>query len=68
MKNIEFSLEGLSCESCVKLVTNHFMEVPGVKTVNIDLSSKKAKVLSDDHVNLEDLSQSLKSSHYKIVK
>lgn len=68
MKNIEFSLDGLSCESCVKSVTNHFMEVPGVKTVNIDLSSKKAKVLSEDHVSLEDLSQSLESSHYKIVK
>ena len=68
MNKMEFSLEGLSCESCVKLVTNNFMDVAGVKSVDIDLVSGKAKVLSETHVSLNDLVKSLEGTHYKIVK
>ena len=68
MNKIEFNLEGLSCPSCVKLVTNHFMDVAGVKSVDIDLASGKAKVLGEANVSLNDLVKSLEGTHYKIVK
>ena len=68
MNKLEFNLEGLSCSSCVKLVTNHFMDVAGVKSVDIDLASGKAKVLSEANVRLDDLVKSLEGTHYKIVK
>lgn len=68
MNKMEFNLEGLSCESCVKLVTSHFMDVVGVKSVDIDLASGKTKVLSEANVSLDDLIKSLEGTHYKIVK
>ena len=68
MNKLEFNLEGLSCASCVKLVTNHFMDVAGVKSVDIDLASGKAKVLGEANVSLNDLVKSLEGTHYKIVK
>lgn len=68
MNNIEFKLNGLTCEACVKLVTNRFKKVPGVQEIKIDLKSGKANVSSIANLDLGILEESLKGSEFSIVK
>jgi copper chaperone CopZ len=67
MNNIDFKLDGLSCEACVKLSTNRFKKVLGVSDVNINLATGEASV-SGKGFTLEDLEKSLEGTTYKIVK
>jgi copper chaperone CopZ len=68
MNNIEFKLNGLTCEACVKLVTNRFKKVPGVQEVKIDLKSGETEVSSSADLDLKILAESLKGSEFSIVK
>ena len=68
MKNIEFKLEGLTCESCVKLATLRLKKVPGVYEVNIDSATGATQVSGEDNLNQADLAKSLADTHYSIVK
>lgn len=67
MNNIDFKLDGLNCEACVKLSTNRFKKVLGVSDVNINLATGEARV-SGDGFTLADLEKSLEGTTYKIVK
>ena len=42
-----FNVEGMTCDNCVQHVTKAIKEVPGVKTVEVSLADKKAKVEGD---------------------
>lgn len=68
MKKIEFKLEGLNCEACVKLSTNRFKKIPGVLDVNINLETGKTTVIGEEDVFLNNLEDSLVGTNYKIVK
>jgi len=68
MNKIDFKLEGLTCESCVKLATNRFKKIPGVSEVKIDLASGNSQVISEASLSLEDLVKSLEGTPYSIVK
>ncbi len=67
MTDINFKLEGLNCEACVKLSTNRFKKVPGVTEVSINLATGDTHVLGDNFT-LNDLKKSLEGTTYKIVK
>jgi copper chaperone CopZ len=67
MTNQTFQISGLSCEACVKLVTNRFTKVPGVLEVKIDLTSGQAQVFSEAKLDPTLLAQSLSDTHYSIV-
>jgi copper chaperone CopZ len=67
MTDINFKLEGLTCEACVKLSTNRFKKVPGVSEVNINLATGETQVTGDG-ITLADLEKSLEGTTYKIVK
>ena len=67
MTDINFKLDGLTCEACVKLSTNRFKKVLGVSDININLATGEASVSGNDFT-LEDLEKSLEGTPYKIVK
>jgi len=67
MTDINFKLEGLNCEACVKLSTNRFKKVPGVSDVSINLATGETHVIGDK-ITLSDLEKSLEGTTYKIVK
>lgn len=54
----EFSVTGLSCQSCVKHVTSALSAIPGVESVRVDLGSDApstvhvdaSRLLGDDEV------------------
>lgn len=67
MNKINFRLEGLTCDACVKLAGNRFRKIPGVIEVNIDKASGKAEVASEAVIDLNEFKKSLEGTDYKIV-
>lgn len=68
MNDIKLKLTGLTCEACVKLVSNRFSKISGVRDVDINLISGETKVSSETNIDLAILENSLAGTHYSIVK
>lgn len=56
----------LSCQNCVKHVTQHFMELEGVEAVEIDLDQQIAQVQTSRKHSLEDYQKSLADTRYEV--
>lgn len=63
MQEIILVLNGLNCSSCAKKIEDFSKEIEGVQDVNMDLISKKLKIVSD-----RDDIVSIKEQVVKIVK
>ncbi len=48
MATIELPIEGMTCEHCVRSVTDALTHVPGVKSATVSLSDRKAVIESSD--------------------
>lgn len=61
-----FTVEGMSCQHCVKAVKNALSELEGVKSVEVDLAAKKVEVEGD---NLQDelLKSTIEDAGYEVV-
>ena len=66
MKQI-VTLENISCQNCVKHVTDHFQTLTGVSDVQIDLDTKVATVTTDHTYSAEDYQAALAKTIYKVV-
>lgn len=66
MKQI-VTVENMSCQNCVKHVTNHFLELEGVSTVEIDLDKKEVTVVTGKEHRLVDFQISLEDTVYEAV-
>lgn len=67
MNNINFKLEGLTCEACVKLATGRIKKIPGVTNVEIEFITGNTKVGSEADINLDLIKQSLDGMTFKVV-
>lgn len=61
-------IEGMSCDHCVKHVTNALIEVDGVKDVKVDLKGKVAAVELDGSVDDIKLKEAVEEAGYDVVK
>lgn len=61
-------LENLSCQNCVKHVTDHFLKIEGVSEVAVDLESKTAQVTADRPLAAEDYQAALAKTIYKVLQ
>jgi len=48
MKKEIFTVQGMSCEHCVRAVENAVKSVAGVASIKVDLKTSKAEVEFDD--------------------
>ena len=62
-----FTLEHLTCESCVKLCALRFRKIEGVCDVAISLTDGHATVRASRPVALEELASALEGTHYTIA-
>lgn len=60
-------VEHMSCQNCVKHVTDHFLTMAGVSAVEIDLDKKEAVVTTDRQYRLADYQASLEDTVYEVV-
>ncbi|KXT68541.1 heavy-metal-associated domain-containing protein [Streptococcus cristatus] len=60
-------LENLSCQNCVKHVTQHFLSMEGVSDVAVDLEKQTAEVIADRSLSVEDYQAALSKTIYKVL-
>lgn len=67
MKIINFRLEGLTCEACVKLATSQITKIPGVQIVQIDYKTGSTVVNTTGDINIDLIKQSLEGMTFKVA-
>ena len=66
-KAATISIEGMSCEHCVKAVKDALSSQSGVKGVDVSLEGKNAQVVYDDeHTKLSDLESVIVEEGYEV--
>jgi len=66
MENVEFRVEGMDCEGCVKSVTRMLTGVAGVEKVDVSLKEAKANVSFDPaQAKLADLKRAVERAGFK---
>lgn len=60
-------VEGMSCGHCEKAVKNALSELEGVKSVLVDLSSKKVEV-EGENLNEASLKEAVEDAGYDVVE
>ena len=66
MKQI-VQLENLSCQNCVKHVTQHFLSMEGVSDVTVDLDKQTAEIITESPLTVEDYQAALSKTIYKVL-
>jgi copper ion binding protein len=59
-----FEIEGMSCQHCVRAVTNALKEVPGVRDVQVEVG--RAVVFSDAPVSADAIANALAQEGYRL--
>lgn len=57
--NKKYSITGMTCESCVKTITDKISKIPGISSVEVSLKEKTAEILSERIIELTEVKQSL---------
>ena len=60
-------LENLSCQNCVKHVTQHFLSMDGVSDVVVDLEKQIAQVTTDKFYCAADYEAALAKTIYRVL-
>lgn len=66
MKQI-VQLENLSCQNCVKHVTQHFLSMEGVSDVAVDLEKQIVHVTTDKFYSASDYEAALAKTIYRVL-
>ena len=63
----ELKIKGMSCQHCVKHVTNALQEVAGVTAVKVDLNQANATVETDGSVGEQVLKDAVAEVGYEVT-
>lgn len=68
MEQLTFTIDGMTCESCVAKLTEAFSKIDGVDSTKIDLATKQATVSINHSIPLQQFKDSISQwSKYKIT-
>ncbi len=62
-----FSVPSMSCQHCVKAITQEVAGVHGVQSVKVDLGSKRVSVDTDERVSTDAIVQAINEAGYTDV-
>ena len=65
MQAIELTITGMTCQHCVKTVTDALSSVPHVRHVAVDLERGRATVDVDEKAELSDVLNAVSDSGYR---
>ncbi len=63
-QHYSFSVEGMTCASCARIVERNLNKLNGVDFVSVNLATHKAYVVSDPEINTEDIKQAVEKAGY----
>ncbi|MUL41040.1 heavy-metal-associated domain-containing protein [Streptomonospora sp. PA3] len=61
------TVKGMTCEHCVKAVTEEVSALPGVTSVDVDLASGRVDVASEEPLSDAQLDAAIDEAGYEIV-
>lgn len=67
MSTTTYSVKGMTCEHCVRSVTEEVSEVPGVSAVDVDLASGRVTVSSEQPVDDRAVRAAVSEAGYEVV-
>ncbi|MDD2785802.1 MAG: heavy-metal-associated domain-containing protein [Patescibacteria group bacterium] len=67
MTTSEFTISGLHCDSCLKLVPMLLGEINGVTDVQISGMDGMVKIAADHQISADEVTKSLEGTDYKIA-
>lgn len=67
MRELELKIEGMTCEHCVRTVTNALSSVKGVSRVEVSLETGRARVELEEDVPLEELKRAVEEWGYRVA-
>ena len=67
METSTYTIEGMTCQACVKTITEKVGEIQGVLSAQVDLDTKKATISADRKIEMREVVQALSSNpKYKV--
>jgi len=63
----KISISGMSCEHCVKHVTNALKELAGVSNVEVNLAAKNAIIEASDDLTDEAIKAAIDDAGYEVT-
>jgi copper chaperone len=60
------TVAGMTCQHCVNAVTTEVSRLPGVRTVEVDLTGGRVTVASDQPLDDADLTAAVEEAGYEI--
>jgi copper ion binding protein len=63
----KLKIEGMSCEHCVKHITNALKGIAGVQSVQVSLKEKSAEIEHGDEVSLDVLKAAVTEEGYEVA-
>jgi len=63
---LKFSVTGITCEACLKLIKRRVEKVEGFLDLNISLSGD-ATIIANRPVELDEITKALEGTEYQIV-
>jgi copper chaperone len=67
MTESTYTVEGMSCDHCVKAVTEEVGKLDGVRSVAVDLTTGAVTVTSERPVAADDLRAAIDEAGYELV-
>lgn len=67
METTTFTVKGMTCEHCVRSVTEELSALPGVRDVAVDLASGRVAVESDTALSDEAVRAAVDEAGYQVV-
>lgn len=64
--NTTVTINGITCDACVKLIEKRVLRIPGVKDVIVDRDCGKTTVIADKKIAQEDIEYVLSDTEYTI--
>ena len=60
-----FSITGITCETCIKLISRRVLTIPGVSDINVSLRGKTS-VSADRKIESSELAKVLQGTDYQV--
>ncbi len=67
MSTSTYTVQGMTCEHCVRSVTEEVSEVPGVTAVDVELASGRVTVSADQPVDDAAVHAAVVEAGYQVV-
>lgn len=65
MNKLEISIDGMTCGHCAMSISKELTAVAGVREVEVDHNSGKARLTADDAVQRGDLEHAISEAGYR---